>query len=103
MQLGSTRTDSVAEGNLTMRSNHMRWMIALLAVTFCATALAQDTASLTGTITDPSGAAVSNAQVEVKNAEHGINRTGTSNGSGDYLFASLPIGSYDLTVTAKGL
>jgi hypothetical protein len=80
----------------------MRWMIALLAVTFYATAWAQDTASLTGTVTDPSGASVPNAQIAVKNAEQGISRSGTSNSSGDYLFASLPIGSYDLTVTAKG-
>jgi hypothetical protein len=67
-----------------------------------AVAWAQDTASITGTVTDSSGAAVPNAQVEVKNAEHGISRTATSNGSGDFLFASLPIGSYDLTVTAGG-
>jgi len=80
----------------------MLWMIASLALALCAAAWAQDTASLTGTITDPSGAAVPNAQIAVKNAEHGINRTGTSNGSGDYLFASLPIGSYDLIVSAAG-
>jgi hypothetical protein len=67
-----------------------------------AAAWAQDTASITGTVTDSSGAAVPNAQVAVKNAEHGINRSSTSNGSGDFLFASLPIGSYDLTVTAGG-
>ncbi|MGA8510583.1 MAG: carboxypeptidase regulatory-like domain-containing protein [Candidatus Sulfotelmatobacter sp.] len=67
-----------------------------------AAAWAQDTASITGTVTDSSGAAVPNAQVAVKNTEHGINRSSTSNGSGDFLFASLPIGSYDLTVTAGG-
>ena len=38
----------------------------------------------------------------VSNAEHGINRTSTTNGSGDFLFASLPIGAYDLTVTGEG-
>ena len=43
-----------------------------------------------------------NAQIAVKNAEHGINRTGMTNDSGDYLFASLPIGSYDLIVTSPG-
>jgi len=80
----------------------MRLWIVLLVATFCAAAGAQDTASITGTITDPSGAAIPNARVAVTNAEHGINRTGTTNGSGDYLFASLPIGSYDLTVSATG-
>ncbi len=85
-----------------MKSHRMLSPILLLVLTFCAVAWAQDTASITGTVTDASGAAVPNAQVAVRNAEHGINRTAPSNGSGDFLFASLPIGSYDLTVTAQG-
>ena len=85
-----------------MKSHRMLLRIACLVLTFCAAAWSQDTASVTGTITDPSGAAIPNAQVSVRNAEHGINRTTTSNGSGDFLFAALPIGSYDLTVQAEG-
>ena len=85
-----------------MKSHRMILRIVLGLLTFCATVWAQDTASITGTITDPSGAAVPNAQVTVTNAEHGINRSTTSNGSGDFLFSSLPIGSYDLAVTAEG-
>ncbi len=90
------------EKNLTVRSNRLLVRIALLTVTLCAPLYAQDTASLTGTVTDSSGAAVSNAQVTVNNSEHGIKRTGTSNGSGDFLFGSLPIGSYDIMVSATG-
>jgi hypothetical protein len=90
------------EKKLTMKSHRMLAPIGLLVLACWATAWAQDTASLTGTVTDPSGAAVPNAQIAVRNPEHGINRTGTSNGSGDFLFASLPIGSYDLIVTAQG-
>jgi hypothetical protein len=85
-----------------MISNRTPLIIATLVLIFCAAALAQDTASITGTITDPSGAAIANAKVELTNAEHGISRSATSNSSGDFLFASLPIGSYDLTVTAEG-
>ena len=85
-----------------MRPHRVLSRVVLLVLTVCSGAWAQDTASLTGTVTDPSGAAIANAQVAVKNAEHGINRTGTSNSSGDFLFASLPIGSYDLVVTAEG-
>jgi hypothetical protein len=77
------------------------WM-TLLLVTFCGTVWAQDTASITGTVSDPSGAAVSGAQVVISNAEHGITRTANTNSSGDYLFASLPIGAYNLIVTAQG-
>jgi len=47
---------------------------------------AQDTASITGTVTDPTGAAIANAQVTVSSPEHGINRTAPSNATGDYLF-----------------
>src|SRR5579863_5815939 len=64
--------------------------------------LAQDTASITGTVTDPTGAAIPGAQVTLTSVEHGINRSATSNSTGDYLFAALPIGSYNLTVTASG-
>jgi len=76
----------------------------LLVFSFClpVALFAQDTASITGTVTDPSGAAVANAQVTLISTEHGITRTSTTNGSGDYLFASLPIGSYNLTVSETG-
>src|SRR6266700_3188291 len=76
----------------------------LLLVFACCPAilLAQDTASITGTVTDPTGAAVANAQVTVTSTEHGIKRTANANGGGDYLFPALPIGSYDMTVTASG-
>ena len=63
---------------------------------------AQDTASITGTVTDSSGAAVANAQVTITDSELGVKHSATTNGSGDYLFAALPIGSYDMTVTVPG-
>src|ERR1700732_1125662 len=74
----------------------------LFAFSFCLPAVlsAQDTASITGSVTDPSGAAIPGAQVTVSSQEHGVNRAATSNASGDYLFAALPIGAYDLTVAA---
>jgi len=85
-----------------MRFRRILLGVSLLVVTFGAAAWAQDTASITGTVTDPSGAAITNAHVAISNAEHGISRSAATNGSGDYLFASLPIGAYDLTVTAEG-
>ncbi len=85
-----------------MKSNRTLVRIWLLMVILCAAAWAQDTASLTGTVTDSSGAAIPNAQVAVMNAAEGISRKAATNGSGDFLFASLPIGSYDLTVTSTG-
>ncbi|MGB8987905.1 MAG: carboxypeptidase regulatory-like domain-containing protein [Candidatus Sulfotelmatobacter sp.] len=85
-----------------MKFDRVPVRILLLTVVLGASAWAQDTASLTGTVTDASGAAVPKAQIVVKNSERGINRTGASNDTGDFLFSSLPIGSYDLIVTAPG-
>jgi hypothetical protein len=77
--------------------------LLLLAFAFTpAVSLAQDTAQITGTITDPSGAAVAGAHVTLTSSEHGIRRTADANSSGEYLFPALPIGSYDMTVTASG-
>jgi hypothetical protein len=83
--------------------SRLLWFV-LLVFSLCSPAalLAQDTASITGTVTDPSGAAIPAAQVTLISAERGINRTTATNGSGDYLFASLPIGAYDLTVSVAG-
>jgi hypothetical protein len=64
--------------------------------------VAQDTASVTGTVTDPTGAAVSNAQVTLVSADRGINRSAVTNDAGSYLFSALPISTYNLTVTAPG-
>lgn len=84
-----------------MKSSLVR--LLLFAVTLSPVVLmAQDTASITGTVTDPSGAAVASAQVSLTSVEQGFTRTATANSSGDYLFAALPIGRYDMTVTAPG-
>jgi Carboxypeptidase regulatory-like domain/TonB-dependent Receptor Plug Domain len=90
------------EKNLTMKSHPTLSRIVLLVAMSCAAAWAQDTASITGTVSDSSGAAVPKGQVTITNTEHGVNRTAPANDSGEYLFAALPIGSYDLTVTAGG-
>src|SRR5581483_11114999 len=52
--------------------------------------------------TDPTGASVPNAQVTVTSATQGTSHTATSNNSGDFLFSALPVGAYNLDVTAPG-
>src|SRR6201997_4751150 len=79
------------------------WLILLLSLLSApATLLGQDTASLTGTVTDPTGAAVANAQVTGTNAEHGIKRTTVSNSDGEWAAPALTPGKYDLAVVAPG-
>jgi hypothetical protein len=66
------------------------------------TARSQTTSAMTGTVTDPSGAVVTNAQVEAANEETGSKQTTTSNGDGLYVLPGLAVGHYTLTVTAPG-
>ncbi len=85
-----------------MKSHRALLRIALLVVTFCAAAWAQDTGSITGTVKDPSGAALGGATVVVSSSAHGINRETVTNSAGDYNVSGLPGGTYDIVVTATG-
>src|ERR1700731_30302 len=59
-------------------------------------------ATLNGTVTDPSGAALPNAKVTVTSLQTGLTRTTTTNQTGLYSIPQLPVGTYDLTVEANG-
>src|SRR5262245_22433896 len=57
--------------------------------------------TITGTISDPAGAVVPTAQIEVKNAETGLVYRGGTSGSGNYVIP-VPAGTYEVTVNATG-
>ena len=59
-------------------------------------------ADLTGTISDPSGAAIPSATVIVTNDATGVKTSVVSNASGVYRFSNLPVGRYTLTGSATG-
>jgi len=59
-------------------------------------------ATLRGTVTDPSGAAVSGAQITAIHTETGLRRTATSDAQGGYVLVALPVGHYRLEVQAQG-
>src|SRR5207249_2470581 len=64
---------------------------------------AQDvTASITGTVTDPSGAAVAGATVTAKDVARGIVTTAKSSGDGAFYINRIPVGTYDVKVEAAG-
>src|SRR5690349_12307697 len=70
---------------------------------FAAPALAQTTVStIEGTIKDAQGSVVSGAQVTVKSAALGIERTATSDVAGFYRITALPAGNYSLTISHAG-
>ena len=59
-------------------------------------------ATVTGTITDTSGAVVANAPVTLKNVDNGQIYTAASSATGNYTVSQLPIGDYDLAVASPG-
>ncbi|MFL6414242.1 MAG: carboxypeptidase-like regulatory domain-containing protein, partial [Bryobacteraceae bacterium] len=60
--------------------------------------LAQSTGGIQGTVTDATGAVLSNAEVEISNTETGQRQSITSNEAGNYVAPSLPTGTYTVQV-----
>ena len=58
--------------------------------------LAQENGSITGQVTDSSGAIVPKAQAIITNTATGVTQSITANEQGLYSFLSLPVGGYDL-------
>lgn len=82
-----------------------RYYAALLAVLcfFTGWLNAQNvTGAVSGVVTDPSGAVIPNATVIVHNVGTGVDTTVTTNEAGLYSARFLPIGQYQVTVSATG-
>ena len=80
-------------------------LLAALAVIFGIAGLplrAQDRAELNGTVTDPAGAVVAGAKVELSSTATGFHRATTTNTDGIYLFSSLPVGAYAVSISKDG-
>ena len=60
------------------------------------------TGRISGTVKDPTGAVVPNAQVTVIETQTGIKYAATTDVQGTYAFPSLPVGHYDLEVKTSG-
>jgi hypothetical protein len=76
----------------------------LLACISTGMALAQavDSQQISGTVTDPTGAAVPGAEIVVTNTATGLSRTVQTNGEGNYVVLNLPVGTYTITTTMQG-
>ena len=80
-------------------------VIAILAIAqlFTAQARAQVSgATLSGTISDPSGAVIAGAQVTITNKATGIARTVTTDTAGLYSAPNLQPGPYEVAISAMG-
>jgi len=78
------------------------WMLGLSTVISLPLRAQVAGGTLSGTITDPSGAVVPNAEVVITNSATGISRNVTTNADGFYSAANLLPGSYEVSVSATG-
>jgi hypothetical protein len=87
-----------------MRTRCLFWAgcSGLLVLLTCGVAYAQYTGNITGSVTDPSGAAVPNASLEAVNLSTQVSATASSDSAGSYQFLSLAPGTYKVTAVAQG-
>ena len=77
--------------------------VLALVLTVCSVgAWAQSTATLSGTVTDPTGAVVAGAHVTIHSLATGTDREDVTDGAGLYAVPSLQPGEYSVQVTAAG-
>ncbi|MDH3745528.1 MAG: carboxypeptidase-like regulatory domain-containing protein, partial [Acidobacteriota bacterium] len=77
-------------------------LIFALAAVVCLPAIAQQSATIRGSVNDPSGAPAADVQVTVLNVGMGFSRETATNSSGAYAAANLPVGTYLVTFEAAG-
>ena len=77
-------------------------LVLALVVSLSPAGFAQATATLEGLVKDPSGAIIPQAEVTALHVSTGLSRTVNTDKDGYYRIPSLPVGTYRLTVTAKG-
>jgi hypothetical protein len=81
------------------------FLFLTLAVALCApriTAQTGNSGTITGSVTDSTGAVVPGATVTILNAVSGYTRTATTDSGGNYQFPNVPFNPYHLTVKAAG-
>ncbi|HET8549478.1 MAG TPA: TonB-dependent receptor [Bryobacteraceae bacterium] len=87
-----------------MKRNQTRSSFAILCWLLLTAfpALAQDRGTITGTVTDPTGAAVQDAVVTARNTNTGLTQTAKSGHDGSYSLLYLPVGSYVVSAEKAG-
>jgi Carboxypeptidase regulatory-like domain len=82
--------------------NRILVAIAFLLATFCNLEAQSIYGTLTGIVSDPSGAVISGASLKLRDAQSGSQRDTVANAEGYYTFVSVPPGTYELSIEAKG-
>ena len=77
-------------------------VLSLMVVVASSFAQLGNSGAIEGVVKDPSGAAVVNATVEIKDPVSGYLRTTTTSSEGAFRFTNVPFNPYHMTVTANG-
>ena len=89
-----------------MSASYQWRFIAIIAVTFLSGTIwaqsASNAGSIEGTVVDPTGAVVPQAEVEIHNPVSGLKRTTASDAEGKFSLSNVPFNRYHLVVTAEG-
>ena len=81
-----------------MGTIRFRTFLPFLLIGFCSVVSWTQTGSISGNITDTSGALVGGAEVTVRNLETNLLRTTLSSNTGHYSVTELPVGTYEIRV-----
>jgi len=77
--------------------------VLMFLLLFAGASFAQsERGTITGAITDPTGAVVPKAAVEAKNMNTGVTYKAASSETGNYTISQLPVGKYQITVAVSG-
>src|ERR1700722_19260434 len=91
--------------NLGDSRSRFSWLVVFVLTLFSCVAFAQtsvSTGSITGTVTDPTGAVVGGAKVVITNTGTGQALNLAANSGGAYTSGPLDPGTYKVQVSAKG-
>ena len=79
-----------------------RYALTVFFLGLCSLVSAQDRAAISGAVTDPAGALVLAAAVELKSEATGLRRATVTSDRGLYEINALPVGTYTITITKPG-
>ncbi|HEY2472417.1 MAG TPA: carboxypeptidase regulatory-like domain-containing protein [Terracidiphilus sp.] len=77
-------------------------LVTLSFATLSAFAQSGNAGTIRGTVTDPSGAVIPGATVHLSNAVSGLDRTTTTDATGQFEFSNIPFNPYQISVSANG-
>ena len=82
-------------------SIHVRLLLLSFAATVCGFAQF-DSATVLGTVHDPSGSVIANAKITLHNVNTAVTASAITNSDGNYEFLTVKIGDYTVSASAPG-